>query len=131
MECMSHSPKYVHPFQPCVSRPRDLLWLTLHQLVVVGDQSSGKSSLLESLTGIPFPRDVELCTRYATQITQTRDDVPRVRVSIIPGANATEEHKRHLAEYRTDDGLAPEEFRANFPRILREVCEPAGHSWTW
>ncbi|KAK2005708.1 hypothetical protein LZ32DRAFT_611845 [Colletotrichum eremochloae] len=31
-------------------------YLPLPQLVAVGDQSSGKSSLLESLTGIPFPR---------------------------------------------------------------------------
>lgn len=48
-------------------------YLPLPQLVAVGDQSSGKSSLLESLTGIPFPRGQELCTRYATQITQRRE----------------------------------------------------------
>ncbi|KAG7293325.1 hypothetical protein NEMBOFW57_003373 [Staphylotrichum longicolle] len=92
----------------------------LPQLVVVGDQSSGKSSLLESLTGIPFPRNVELCTRYATQITQRRDDVPRVEVSIIPGPNAPEAHKKHVEGYRTE-GLTPEEFRARFPSILHEV----------
>lgn len=86
----------------------------------MGDQSSGKSSLLESLTGIPFPRDVELCTRYATQITQRRDDVPRVEVSIIPGPNAPEAHKKHVEGYRTE-GLTPEEFRARFPSILHEV----------
>ncbi|KAK4156893.1 hypothetical protein C8A00DRAFT_12195 [Chaetomidium leptoderma] len=89
-------------------------------LVVVGDQSSGKSSLLESLTGIPFPRDVELCTRYATQITQRRDDVSRVEVSIIPGPNATDAHKRHLEGYVTRP-LSPEAFRATFPAILHEV----------
>ena len=88
----------------------------------MGDQSSGKSSLLESLTGIPFPRDVELCTRYATQITQQRDDVSRVNVSIMPGPNATDEHKKHLEEYRTE-ALSPEDFRARFPQILHEVCE--------
>ncbi|KAH6651076.1 COG4 transport protein-domain-containing protein [Chaetomium tenue] len=92
----------------------------LPQLVVVGDQSSGKSSLLESLTGIPFPRDVELCTRYATQITQKRDDVSRVEVSIIPGPNATDVHKKHVEGYRTD-ALSPDDFRSRFPSILREV----------
>jgi len=35
-------------------------YLTLPQLVAVGDQSSGKSSLLESITGIPFSRGQEL-----------------------------------------------------------------------
>ncbi|KAI8945910.1 P-loop containing nucleoside triphosphate hydrolase protein [Xylaria longipes] len=43
--------------------------IPLPQIVVVGDQSSGKSSLLESLTGFAFPRAPGLCTRYATQIT--------------------------------------------------------------
>ena len=38
------------------------------KLVVVGDQSSGKSSVLEGLTDLPFPRDNGLCTRFATQI---------------------------------------------------------------
>ncbi|KAK3904321.1 hypothetical protein C8A05DRAFT_31904 [Staphylotrichum tortipilum] len=97
----------------------------LPQLVVVGDQSSGKSSLLESLTGIPFPRDVELCTRYATQITQRRDDVSSVEVSIIPGPNATPAHKKHVEAYRTD-ALSQAEFRERFPGILEEVNERMG-----
>ncbi len=33
------------------------------RIVVVGDQHSGKSSVLESISGIPFPRDSRLCTR--------------------------------------------------------------------
>ncbi|KAK3309619.1 P-loop containing nucleoside triphosphate hydrolase protein [Chaetomium strumarium] len=97
----------------------------LPQLVVVGDQSSGKSSLLESLTGIPFPRGVELCTRYATQITQRRDDVSRVEVSIIPRPNATEAHKKHVGEYRCS-ALSLEDFRTEFPAILKEVDKRMG-----
>lgn len=87
---------------------------------MVGDQSSGKSSLLESLTGIPFPRDVELCTRYATQITQRRDDVFGVKVSIRPGSSADEAHKKHVEEYSAD-AFSLKEFRARFPEILQEV----------
>lgn len=41
-------------------------YVDLPQLVVVGHQSSGKSSVLEGLTGLPFPRDSGLCTRFAT-----------------------------------------------------------------
>jgi hypothetical protein len=38
--------------------------LQLPQLVVCGDQSSGKSSVLEAITEVPFPRKENLCTRY-------------------------------------------------------------------
>ncbi|PFH60295.1 hypothetical protein XA68_11178 [Ophiocordyceps unilateralis] len=68
----------------------------LPQLVVVGDQSSGKSSVLESLTGFSFPQDVGLCTRYATQITCARDPVQSVTVSIIPRPDADDKLKTKL-----------------------------------
>ena len=90
------------------------------QLVVVGDQSSGKSSLLESLTRIPFPRDLELCTRYATQITSRRDSESRVEVTIIPGPHASDAHKRRLDEYHPRIP-STEDFRTQFPGILKEV----------
>ena len=38
------------------------------QIAVVGAQSSGKSSVLESITGIPFPRDSTLCTRGPMEV---------------------------------------------------------------
>lgn len=90
------------------------------QLVVVGDQSSGKSSLLESLTGLPFPRDVELCTRYATQITSRRDSESRIEVTIFPGPHASDDHKKHLAGF-TATASQNEDFAAQFPGILEEV----------
>lgn len=37
--------------------------LKMPQICVMGDQSSGKSSVLESLSGIPFPRGAGLVTR--------------------------------------------------------------------
>jgi hypothetical protein len=43
--------------------------IELPQLVVCGDQSSGKSSVLEAITEIPFPRKAGLCTRFATEVS--------------------------------------------------------------
>lgn len=43
-------------------------YVNLSQLVVVGDQPSGKSSVLAGLTRLPFPCDGGLCTRFATQV---------------------------------------------------------------
>lgn len=92
------------------------------QLVVVGDQSSGKSSLLESLTGIPFPKDQSLCTRYATQIASRRSNEDRVDIRIIPGPNASDEHKKHVEAFRMS-GRSGSEFRQQFVEILQKVSE--------
>ncbi|KAK0710524.1 putative dynamin [Apiosordaria backusii] len=95
-------------------------YLPLPQLVTVGDQSSGKSSVLESLTAIPFPRGQELCTRYATQITHRRDDHSFIGISIIPGPQASAEHKEHVESYyRQVDDTA--QLQAEFAVILDEV----------
>lgn len=67
-------------------------YIGLPQLVVVGDQSSGKSSVLEGLTNLPFPRDSGLCTRFATQITFRRAPETNISVSIIPSKDASQEH---------------------------------------
>ncbi|KAG4033600.1 hypothetical protein MFRU_004g01050 [Monilinia fructicola] len=58
--------------------------LPLPQLVVCGDQSAGKSSVLEALTEIPFPRNDNLCTRFATEISLRRDNESSIRVKVIP-----------------------------------------------
>jgi GTPase SAR1 family protein len=58
--------------------------LSLPQLVVCGDQSAGKSSVLEALTEIPFPRNDNLCTRFATEITLRRAPSEALSVCIIP-----------------------------------------------
>jgi GTPase SAR1 family protein len=87
---------------------------------VVGDQSSGKSSLLERLTSLPFPRDVEFCSRYATQIKSRRDPESRIDVTIIIGPRASDEHKKHLAALNASISLS-EDFAAQFPGILKEV----------
>ncbi|KAK6084821.1 dynamin family protein [Seiridium cupressi] len=97
----------------------------LPQLVVVGDQSSGKSSLLESLTGIPFPKDQSLCTRHGTQITSRRDGVDRVEIRIIAGPHASEDHKKYVEGYRVNvsSGI---KFREQFVDILKKANERMG-----
>ncbi|KAI0544993.1 interferon-induced GTP-binding protein Mx [Xylaria curta] len=58
--------------------------LSLPQIVVCGDQSSGKSSVLEALTEIPFPRSDNLCTRFATQISLRREATNKLTIRVIP-----------------------------------------------
>ncbi|EDU48560.1 GTP-binding protein [Pyrenophora tritici-repentis] len=56
----------------------------LPQLIVCGDQSSGKSSVLEAITEIPFPRKENLCTRFATEIILRRSTESTSTVTITP-----------------------------------------------
>ncbi|KAI0129735.1 P-loop containing nucleoside triphosphate hydrolase protein [Xylariales sp. AK1849] len=97
----------------------------LPQLVVVGDQSSGKSSLLESLSGIPFLQDQGLCTRNATQITSRRDSVDCVNIRIIPGPHSSEEHRKQVESFQMhiSSGL---EFREQFVDILKKANDKMG-----
>lgn len=87
---------------------------------MVGDQSSGKSSLLESLSGIPFPKDQNLCTRYATQITSKRESEDGVQISITPGPHASDEHKDQLKGFHRHLSSGSE-FRKQFTDILNKV----------
>ncbi|KAK3398296.1 P-loop containing nucleoside triphosphate hydrolase protein [Sordaria brevicollis] len=70
------------------------------QIIVVGGQSSGKSSLLESLTGFSLPRGQGCCTRFATQITLRRHPVKKTVISIIPRANADQKLRDTLRAFR-------------------------------
>ncbi|ETS84349.1 hypothetical protein PFICI_02374 [Pestalotiopsis fici W106-1] len=112
-----------------VDRLRDLnigQHVPLPQLVVVGDQSSGKSSLLESLSGVPFPKDQQLCTRHATQITSRRTNGnEHVEVRIIPGPHSSEEHKKHVSGFsmKLKSSL---ELKDQFLEILKKANERMG-----
>ncbi|KAJ3498987.1 hypothetical protein NLG97_g696 [Lecanicillium saksenae] len=97
-------------------------YLPLPQLVAVGDQSSGKSSLLESLTGLPFPRGQELCTRYATQITHRREPESYIHISITPGPGASPNEKATLEKYHKSVS-STHELQDRLPAILAEVNE--------
>lgn len=88
-------------------------YIALPQLVVVGDQSSGKSSVLEGLTNLPFPRDSGLCTRFATQITFRRTKGSSITISIIPSKDASPEHVdivRKWKKHHDSQSLDPKLF---------------------
>ncbi|KAF2496384.1 dynamin family protein-like protein [Lophium mytilinum] len=79
--------------------------LSLPQLVVCGDQSAGKSSVLEALTEIPFPRNDNLCTRFATEIILRRAELESLTIKVIPDAkrsNAEQDIIRSFVETITD-----------------------------
>ncbi|KAL2180622.1 P-loop containing nucleoside triphosphate hydrolase protein [Thermothelomyces heterothallicus CBS 202.75] len=71
----------------------------LPQIVVVGDQSAGKSSVLEAITGTPFPRDAGACTRFATEIRLRRAPQQSITVSVIPDKNRSFPEQERLRQF--------------------------------
>lgn len=95
-------------------------YIALPQLIVVGDQSSGKSSVLEGLTNLPFPRDSGLCTRFATQITFRRTHSNSITISVIPSKDASPEYVQKINGWkRTMPFLSSESFAL----IMNEVSK--------
>lgn len=78
-----------------------LVTMSLTQLVLCDDQSAGKSSVLEGITGIPFSRRDGLCTSFATEIILRHDSKEQSAVAtVIPHASRTVEVKRRLGAIR-------------------------------
>ncbi|KAF7879541.1 hypothetical protein EAF04_000736 [Stromatinia cepivora] len=99
--------------------------LSLPQLVVCGDQSAGKSSVLEALTEIPFPRNDNLCTRFATEIILRHGQSSSITIKVIPDSS------RPHAEQ--EDIKAFQESITNFeelPRIMHLATTAMGISST-
>lgn len=89
------------------------------KLVVVGDQSSGKSSVLEGLTDLPFPRDNGLCTRFATQIVFRRAGSSSITISIIPSQSADSKTREKLLAFKIEDlaSLSGDQFLLSLSRV--------------
>jgi GTP-binding protein EngB required for normal cell division len=58
-------------------------FIALPELIVTGDQSSGKSSVLEALSGLSFPAKEQLCTRFATEVILRRSEEHTTQITII------------------------------------------------
>jgi len=78
-------------------------YINLPQLVVVGDQSSGKSSVLEGLTKLKFPRNSGLCTRFATQIIFRR--TPNLATRKVTGSiiSTTHDEENETVDWSMSD----------------------------
>jgi GTPase SAR1 family protein len=74
-------------------------YVQLPQLIVCGDQSSGKSSVLEAISGIPFPTKDNLCTRFPTEVILRRTPTVSGVVSIVPSQDRSEADSDRLSRY--------------------------------
>lgn len=68
--------------------------------MVIGAQSSSKSSVLGGLIDLPFPRNNRLRIRFATQIPFRQAEKSSITVSIIPLPTADSKIKKKLRAFK-------------------------------
>lgn len=94
------------------------------QIAIVGDSSSGKTSLFEALTGLPFPWTRRPLTSFAVQaqFRRTTDKMAYARAYIQPGPEdgkyATAVDHLESFHYFHDGVLTGDDF----VDIVQEVC---------
>ncbi|KAK2031929.1 vacuolar sorting protein VPS1 [Colletotrichum zoysiae] len=95
----------------------------LPQLVVCGDQSAGKSSVLEGITSIPFPRQEGLCTRFPTEIVLRHSNEPlKTKAFIRPHSGRSIEVAQTLRNYDRE----MKEDLSDLPVAIEEVSKLMG-----
>ena len=74
--------------------------IPLPQIVVCGDQSAGKSSVLEAISEIPFPRNDNLCTRFVTEIVLRYAAKDSINMRVIPNPDRPQDEQDTIRGFR-------------------------------
>ncbi|PIG83067.1 dynamin family protein [Aspergillus arachidicola] len=95
----------------------------LPQVIVCGNQSSGKSSVLEAISRVRFPAKSNVCTRFATEVILRRSPQPKINVSIEPGESRTNEAERQKLR-----NFASQAFSSygDLPQLIEQAKECMG-----
>ena len=77
-------------------------YVSLPQIIVCGDQSSGKSSVLEAISGVSFPVKSNLSTRFPTELVLRKTPQMGVSVSIVPDQARSEIERLALSNFHEE-----------------------------
>ncbi|KAM0980426.1 hypothetical protein PS2_013390 [Malus domestica] len=92
----------IRPLLDAVDKLRNLMvmdeGIQLPTIVVVGDQSSGKSSVLESLAGISLPRGQGICTRVPLIMRLQHHSSPQPEFSLEYNGRVDRTDEENIAE---------------------------------
>ena len=93
--------------------------ISIPQMVVCGDQSSGKSSVLEAIAGVPFPIGASTTTRFATEVILRQSNREDISVKFIASPDRTAEQKRNIENFQPS-------FTVSGPQDFGRLIEEAG-----
>lgn len=77
-------------------------YVSLPQIIVCGDQSSGKSSVLEAISHVSFPVKSNVCTRFPTELVLRRAPNTSSSVSIVPHASRSKQERKALEGFHQE-----------------------------
>lgn len=77
--------------------------VNLPQIIVVGDQSSGKSSVLEAISHVHFPVQGGVCTRFATELVLRPGNLRCVTASVQFADSAKPSHSLQVSDFNQED----------------------------
>lgn len=96
-------------------------YVSLPQLIVCGDQSSGKSSVLEAISGISFPTKDNLCTQFATEVILRKAVAVTISVAIVPSPTRSKDECGRIMGFRqTLENLSA------FPELVDKAKDAMG-----
>lgn len=101
-------------------------YVDLPEIIVCGDQSAGKSSVLEAISRMSFPTKDGLCTRFATELVLRRSREARTNVSITPGEDRVGEDKERLERWQPRSNIAEHGLSAVTDEAKLAMAEPTG-----
>jgi hypothetical protein len=96
-------------------------YIDLPQLIVCGDQSSGKSSVLEAISGLKFPTKDGLCTRFATELILRRGLENKVTITIVPAEDRNDNERAQLESF-----TAPENAVGDLGALIESAGKAMG-----
>lgn len=80
-------------------------YVDLPEIIVCGDQSAGKSSVLEAISGMRFPAKDGLCTRFVTELVLRRGSGTSTKVCITPGEGRYGKEKENLEQWQPQNSI--------------------------
>ncbi|KAH7411322.1 P-loop containing nucleoside triphosphate hydrolase protein [Cadophora sp. MPI-SDFR-AT-0126] len=99
-------------------------YVDLPEIIVCGDQSAGKSSVLEAISGRRFPTKDGLCTRFVTELVLRRGQNTSPKVFIIPGEARYDKEKEDLEHWKPRSSVDNDGLEA----VTEEAMEAMGIS---
>ncbi|GAD94931.1 dynamin family protein [Paecilomyces variotii No. 5] len=93
------------------------------QLIVCGNQSAGKSSVLEAISRVRFPTNHSICTRFATEFILRQSPSPKTKISIEPGPSRTDSSERQRLQSFSHEGFSSGN---DLPALIEKAKEHMG-----